>query len=113
MSDSPTATLWVPSPLEQSLLLVNVWRSFRLYNAGRTHNVGAISSLLAALIGADPRHSRTVVDVLEDDADRVTGDDREGSMYRVELETEETADFRWRDLRPPLNQNGDHPDSPG
>jgi hypothetical protein len=33
----------------------------------------------------------------------VTGDDREGSVYRVELETGETADFRWRDLRPPLD----------
>jgi ribosomal protein L21E len=56
----------------------------------------------------DPDHDRyhgahgTVVDVLEDDADRVTGEERAGEIYRVELETWETADFRWRDLRPPL-----------
>jgi hypothetical protein len=56
----------------------------------------------------DPDHDAyhglhgTIVDVLEDDADRVTGEEREGLIYRVELETGETVDFRWRDLRPPL-----------
>lgn len=56
----------------------------------------------------DPDHDRyhglhgIVVEVLEDDADRVTGEERAGEIYRVELETGETADFRWRDLRPPL-----------
>jgi len=49
----------------------------------------------------DPDHG-TVVDALEDDADLVTGEEREGVIYRVELETGETADFHWRDLRPPL-----------
>jgi ribosomal protein L21E len=44
----------------------------------------------------------TVVAVLEDDADTVTGDDREGKIYRVDLERGETADFRWHDLRPPI-----------
>jgi ribosomal protein L21E len=56
----------------------------------------------------DPDHDQyhglhgTVVDVLEDDAGEVTGDDRDTTIYRVELENEETADFRWRDLRPPI-----------
>jgi hypothetical protein len=56
----------------------------------------------------DPDHDAyhglhgTIVDVLEDDAGRVTGEEREGLIYRVELETGETVDFRWRDLRPPL-----------
>lgn len=47
-------------------------------------------------------HHGTIVEILEDDADRVAGEEREGLIYRVELETGETADFRWRDLRPPL-----------
>jgi len=56
----------------------------------------------------DPDHDQhhglhgTIVDVLEDDAGRVTGEEREGLIYRVELETGETVDFRWRDLRPPI-----------
>jgi hypothetical protein len=32
----------------------------------------------------------------------MTGDDHDAVIYRIELETEETADFRWRDLRPPF-----------
>lgn len=56
----------------------------------------------------DPDHERyhglhgTVVDILEDDADRLTGDKREGLIYRIELKNGETADFRWRDLRPSI-----------
>jgi len=56
----------------------------------------------------DPDHERyhgqhgTVVDVLEDEVGKVTGDERDTMIYRVDLETEETADFRWRDLRPPI-----------
>ncbi|WP_336336424.1 hypothetical protein [Haloarcula brevis] len=56
----------------------------------------------------DPDHERyhglhgTVVDVLEDEAGEVTGDERDDVIFRVELENEETADFRWRDLRPPI-----------
>lgn len=56
----------------------------------------------------DPDHDRyhglhgTVVNVLEDDAGETTGDERDATIYRVELENEETTDFRWRDLRPPI-----------
>jgi hypothetical protein len=61
-------------------------------------------------VGKDPDHDQyhgkhgNVVAILEDDTDTVTGDDRESVVYRVELETGETADFRWRDLRPPFDE---------
>ena len=56
----------------------------------------------------DPDHDRyhglhgRVVTVLEDDVSEITGDDHDAVIYRIELENEETADFRWRDLRPPF-----------
>lgn len=56
----------------------------------------------------DPDHERyhgihgTVVGVLEDDAGETTGDERDATIYRVELENEETVDFRWPDLRPAI-----------
>lgn len=55
----------------------------------------------------DPDHHlhgvhRTVVTVLEDAGGTVTGDDRGSSIFRVELDNDEILDFRWRDLRPPL-----------
>jgi len=56
----------------------------------------------------DPDHDRyhgvegTVTETLTDDAGAVVGDQRESILYRVELDTGDTADFRWRDLRPPL-----------
>ena len=56
---------------------------------------------------ADPDYSQyhgvhgTIVSVLEDDANTITGDEQERFIYRIELESGETADFRWRDLRPP------------
>ncbi len=58
----------------------------------------------------DPDHDRyhglhgTVVNVLEDEAGEVTGDERDDVIFRVKLENEETADFRWRDLRPPIDE---------
>lgn len=44
----------------------------------------------------------TIIDVFEDDADSVTGDARESTIFRVRLESGSDADFRWRDLRPPV-----------
>lgn len=44
----------------------------------------------------------TVVAVLEDDAGKTTGDERDSLLFRVELDDEETIDLRWRDLRPPV-----------
>jgi ribosomal protein L21E len=46
-----------------------------------------------------------VVAVLIDDADSVTGDTRDTHVYRVDLDTGKKADFRWRDLRPPLDDS--------
>jgi len=44
----------------------------------------------------------TVSDVIEDEAGEIIGNERAGTIFRVELENGETADFRWRDLRPPF-----------
>lgn len=41
-----------------------------------------------------------IMDVSKDAAGRVSGDERDSVRYRVELDDGETADFRWRDLRP-------------
>lgn len=57
---------------------------------------------------SDPDHERyhgvhgRVVEVMEDDAGETTGDERDETIFRVELKAGETADFRWSDLRPPL-----------
>jgi ribosomal protein L21E len=47
------------------------------------------------------QHGR-VVATLRDDAQDVTGDKRDSVLYRVELKSGERADFRWRNLRPPI-----------
>jgi hypothetical protein len=44
-------------------------------------------------------HGR-VVEVLDDAAGTMTGDERDSTLYRVELDSGQTTDFRWRDLRP-------------
>ena len=46
-----------------------------------------------------------VVAVLSDDADSFTADERDAQLYRVAFDSAETADFRWRDLRPPLDDS--------
>jgi ribosomal protein L21E len=54
----------------------------------------------------DPDHSRlhgcrgTIVAILEDDAGRETGDDRDSYLFEVELERGDSEHLRWRDLRP-------------
>jgi hypothetical protein len=56
----------------------------------------------------DPDHEEyhglhgTVLSLIEDDAERATGKEQDSALFRVELENERTADFRRRDLRPPL-----------
>ena len=44
-------------------------------------------------------------DKLTDDAEAVTGDERDGHLYRVSLFSGETTDFRWRDPRPPIDED--------
>jgi len=46
------------------------------------------------------RHGK-IIDILEDDAGAVTGDDRDAVLYRVQLDDGTKTDVRWRDLRPP------------
>jgi ribosomal protein L21E len=56
----------------------------------------------------DPDHEQyhgehgTVLALIEDDAEAVTGREQDSILLRVELDNDETADFRRRDLRPPL-----------
>ncbi|MFC4540800.1 hypothetical protein ACFO5R_02515 [Halosolutus amylolyticus] len=47
-------------------------------------------------------HGR-ITAVLTDDASSVTNDTRDSRLYRVAFNSGEEADFRWRDLRPPIN----------
>jgi ribosomal protein L21E len=59
----------------------------------------------------DPDHQEyhgeqgRVVAVLSDDADSVTADERDAQLYRITFDSGETADFRWRDLRPPIDDS--------
>lgn len=56
----------------------------------------------------DPDHATyhgehgLVVNVLRDEADTLTGNEQDVVLYRVALDSGEQADFRWRDLRPPI-----------
>jgi ribosomal protein L21E len=57
----------------------------------------------------DPDHERyhgrhgTVTAVIEDDAPAETGGERDALIYRVEFDDGTASDFRWRDLRPPID----------
>jgi ribosomal protein L21E len=42
----------------------------------------------------------TVIKILDDDADRETGDERDSHLYRIEVDNGSITDMRWRDLRP-------------
>ena len=50
------------------------------------------------------RHGR-IVAVLSDEADVVTDDPRDAQPYRVAFDTGEETDFRWHDLRPPIEDS--------
>jgi hypothetical protein len=55
----------------------------------------------------DPDHQYhgehgVVVKILSDDAGEETGDSRDSRFYRIQLESGETIDVRWRDIRPPI-----------
>lgn len=64
---------------------------------------------LDVLDETDPDHDEqhgehgVVVALLQDDAGQLTGDDRDSTIYRVELESGERRDFRPFDLRSPLD----------
>jgi hypothetical protein len=42
------------------------------------------------------------VDILEDEAGTVTGDDRDSIIYRVQFSTGEELDLRHQSIRPPI-----------
>jgi len=60
---------------------------------------------------ADPDHQEyhgehgRIIAVLSDDADSLTADERDAQLYRVTFDSGETADFRWRDLRSPIDDS--------
>ncbi|MFD1647989.1 hypothetical protein [Haloarchaeobius litoreus] len=43
-----------------------------------------------------------IVRLWSDDAGVESGDSRDSILYRVELDSGESIDVRWRDLRPPI-----------
>lgn len=43
-----------------------------------------------------------VIDIFSDEAGLVTGDESDSIIYRIEFEDSTWADFRSRDLRPPI-----------
>ena len=43
-----------------------------------------------------------VTDVIPDDAGKTTGDSRDSCIYRIQLDSGEYLDLRWRDIRPPF-----------
>lgn len=59
----------------------------------------------------DPDHDQyhgihgRVIEVMSDAAGSMSGDTRDSRLYRVALDTGEKADFRWRDLRPPIDDS--------
>lgn len=44
----------------------------------------------------------TITELLDDDAGELTGNSRDSRLYRVELDSGQTVDVRWRSLRPPI-----------
>lgn len=58
---------------------------------------------------SDPDHDRyharhgTIVETMTDDAAMETGVPRDTTIYRIEFEDGSRADFRWRDIRPPID----------
>ena len=56
----------------------------------------------------DPDHDQfhgehgQVVEILEDEAGTLTGDDRDSIIYRVQFSTGEELDLRHQSIRPPI-----------
>ena len=59
----------------------------------------------------DPDHQEyhgehgKIVTVFSDDADLITADERDAQLYRVAFDSGQMSDFRWRDLRPPIDDS--------
>ena len=41
-----------------------------------------------------------IKEIMPDDAGDSTGDERDSYIFRVQVDDDQKADFRWRDLRP-------------
>ncbi len=58
----------------------------------------------------DPDHDEyhgkhgTVVETIDDTAGVLTEDPRDNHLYRIEFSDGSKSDFRWRDLRPPIEE---------
>ena len=56
----------------------------------------------------DPDHDRyhgehgQIVDILEDEAGTLTGDERDSIIYRIQFSTGEELDLRHQSIRPPI-----------
>ena len=50
------------------------------------------------------RHEGTVIDIIEDDADKETGDVRDSYLFSVKIDDGVIEHLRWRDLRPASDQ---------
>jgi len=56
----------------------------------------------------DPDHDRyhgehgRIVDILQDEAGTLTGDERDSTIYRVQFSTGEELDLRHQSIRPPI-----------
>jgi len=48
-------------------------------------------------------HGR-VLDIIEDEAGVESGDERDSAIYRIRTNDGDTIDMRWRDLRPPVEE---------
>lgn len=48
-------------------------------------------------------HGQTgeITEILKDDAGKTTGDGRDSTLYRVQLDNGRIVDVRWRDIRRP------------
>lgn len=45
----------------------------------------------------------TIISILRDDVGTIAGGEQDWQLYRVELDSGETIDFRGHDLRPPID----------
>lgn len=49
------------------------------------------------------RHGK-IVEIIEDDAGQMTGDERDSNLYKVEFGDGDRMEFRVFDIRPPLEE---------
>lgn len=45
-----------------------------------------------------------IIEIIKDDASNITKRNRDNTLYRVELDSDDVMDFREQDLRPPIKR---------